>query len=71
MNMQAPSRQGAGDPVFELRHLRRALSRLESTHAPKNTVIQNLTRNVVNRIRELEIELGYVQDGSQVMEENQ
>ena len=61
MAMQAPSPQGSENPVYELRHLRRTLSRLESTHAPKNSVIQNLTRNVVNRIRELEIELGHVQ----------
>jgi len=44
--------------LYELRHLRRALSRLESTHATTSPVIANLKRQVVNRICELEAELG-------------
>ena len=51
-----PSR--SAHPLYELRHLRRALDRLEQTHATSTPVIENLKRNVVVRIRELEDELG-------------
>lgn len=44
--------------LYELRHLRRALYRLEQTHAPTSPTIENLKRNVVNRICELEAQLG-------------
>jgi hypothetical protein len=44
--------------LYELRHLRRALSRLEETHATTSPAIEDLKRNVVNRIGELEARLG-------------
>lgn|GEM_PF-3555577 len=44
--------------LYELRHLRRALSRLEQTHATTSPVISDLKRNLVNRICELEARLG-------------
>ena len=43
--------------LYELRHLRRALSRLEETHATTSPVIEDLKRSVVNRICELESQL--------------
>ena len=46
---------------YELRHLRRALSRLEETHATTSPVIEKLKRDVVNRICELEAQLGSIE----------
>jgi hypothetical protein len=40
--------------LYELRHLRRALSRLEDTHATSSPAVESLKRVVVNRICELE-----------------
>jgi len=56
MASQKPSFLAPPAP-YELRHLRRALSRLELTHATTSPVIANLKRDVVNRIRELEAHL--------------
>jgi len=53
-----PSPPSAAPALYELRHLRRALSRLEETHATTSPVIENLKRNVVNRICEVEAQLG-------------
>lgn len=44
--------------LYELRHLRRALSRLEATHATSSPVIKDLKSSVVTRICELETQLG-------------
>jgi hypothetical protein len=62
-----PSPSSAAPGLYELRHLRRALSRLEETHATTSPVIENLKRNVVNRICEVEAQLGVcrtLMDGS-------
>lgn len=44
--------------LYELRHLRRAISRLEATHATSSPAIADLERHAVNRICELEAQLG-------------
>lgn len=44
--------------LYELRHLRRALARLEDTHATTSPVIANLKRIVMSRIWEIEAKLG-------------
>jgi hypothetical protein len=54
MSPQKPPFSGPAPALYELRHLRRALSRLEQTHATTSPVIEDLKRNVVNRICELE-----------------
>jgi hypothetical protein len=58
MPIQKPPTPKSAPALYELRHLRRALARLESTHATSSPVIENLKRNVVNRICELEAQLG-------------
>ncbi|HMG86394.1 MAG TPA: hypothetical protein VK574_11635 [Terracidiphilus sp.] len=58
MAPQKPPVPKSSPALYELRHLRRALSRLEDTHATTSPVIENLKRNVVNRICELETQLG-------------
>jgi hypothetical protein len=44
--------------LYELRHLRRALSRLEGIHTANSPTIENLRRSVKLRIRELDAQLG-------------
>lgn len=44
--------------LYELRHLRRTLAKLEDTHATTSPVIANLKRNVMSRIWEVEAQLG-------------
>ncbi len=58
MPVQKPPLPASMPALYELRHLRRALSRLEETHATTSPVIEGLKRNVVNRICELEAQLG-------------
>jgi hypothetical protein len=57
----APQRPPTPKPLpalYELRHLRRALSRLEDTHATTSPAVASLKRIVVHRICELEAQLG-------------
>jgi hypothetical protein len=58
MAAQKPLTPTSAPALYELRHLRRALARLEATRATTSPVIENLKRNVVNRIYELEAQLG-------------
>jgi len=58
MAPQTPPSLKSAPALYELRHLRRALSRLEDTHATTSPVIANLKRIVMSRIWELEAELG-------------
>jgi len=58
MPPQNPPSLRSAPALYELRHLRRALSRLEQTHATTVPVIEDLRRNVMNRISELEAQLG-------------
>jgi hypothetical protein len=58
MPVQKPTTPKPAPALYELRHLRRALARLEATHATTSPTIENLKRNVLNRIRELEAQLG-------------
>jgi len=58
MAPQKPPTPTSAPALYELRHLRRALSRLEDTHATTSPIIEDLKRNVVNRICELEARLG-------------
>jgi hypothetical protein len=44
--------------LYELRHLRRTLSRLEGIHATTSPAIADLKFHVVNRICDLEAQLG-------------
>ena len=58
MPPQKPQLPRVAPALYELRHLRRALSRLEITHATASPAVDALKRNVVNRICELEAQLG-------------
>jgi hypothetical protein len=58
MASQNPPSPGLAPALYELRHLRRALSRIEDTHATSTPVIENLKRSVMNRIGEVEAQLG-------------
>lgn len=58
MPLQKPPLPASMPALYELRHLRRTLSRLEGTHATTSPVIADLKRTVVNRIGELEAQLG-------------
>jgi hypothetical protein len=58
MEQQKPLAPTSAPALYELRHLRRALARLEATHATTSPVIENLKHNVVSRICELEAQLG-------------
>jgi len=58
MPPQNPPAPTPAPALYELRHLRRALSRLEDTHATTSPVVGDLKRSVVNRICELEAQLG-------------
>lgn len=58
MRPQKPPSLGSTPALYELRHLRRALSRLEETHATTSPVIESLKRSVVNRICEIEAQIG-------------
>jgi hypothetical protein len=61
MAPQTPPSLKSAPALYELRHLRRALSRLEATHATTSPVIANLKRIVMSRIWELEAELGGIE----------
>lgn len=58
MEPQKPPSSSPAPALYELRHLRRALSRLEETHATTSPAIAILKRNVMSRIWELEAQLG-------------
>ena len=60
MPLPKPPSQSQSSAQYELRHLRRALSRLEETHATTSPVIENLKRSVVDRINELEAQSGSI-----------
>jgi hypothetical protein len=55
--MQPPTSKSM-PALYELRHLRRALARLEDTHATTSPAIASLKRIVMTRIWELESQLG-------------
>jgi hypothetical protein len=57
-NRTAETANPQANPLYEVRHLRRALRRLEETHATTSPVIANLKRIVVSPICELEAKLG-------------
>jgi hypothetical protein len=61
MGPQKPPSPRSAPALYELRHLRRALSRLDETHATTSPVIESLKRSVVNRIREVEAQLGSIE----------
>jgi len=61
MGPQKPPSRRSAPALYELRHLRRALSRLDETHATTSPVIESLKRSVVNRIREVEAQLGSIE----------
>ena len=58
MPPQRPPSPKLSPALYELRHLRRALSRLEATHATTSPVVADLKYQVVKRICELEAQLG-------------
>jgi hypothetical protein len=58
MATQNPPSPSPAPALYELRHLRRTLARLEDTHATTTPVIANLKRIVMSRIWELEAQLG-------------
>jgi len=58
MVSQNPPSPSPVPALYELRHLRRTLARLEETHATTSPVIANLKRIVMSRIWELESQLG-------------
>jgi len=57
MKPQRPQTPKPLPALYELRHLRRALSRLEDTRATTSPGIASLRRIVVHRICELEAQL--------------
>ena len=58
MPPQTPPPDRFRPALYELRHLHRALSRLESIYAVNSPNIQDLQQNVLRRIRELDAQLG-------------
>jgi hypothetical protein len=60
MSLLKPESLTLAPALYELRHLRRALSRLEETHATSSPVIADLKSNLERRIRELDVQLGQI-----------